>query len=308
MSEPRFQVTGLPAAHPSLTVATARQLLNDQFPQYARLPLGALSEGWDNAMIPLGDDLALRMPRLQGSEVSLLKERNLLTRLGSAWDFPYPRFVDMGKPGHGYPWPWGIVTWLPGHVAADTPLSEDGAAALGRALAQVHESSPPDAPFNQEQSISLAKRDEAIGALLDSNAETRGPYGETLVNGEAAVIWEEALAAPSPTRTVWSHADLHGFNVLTGADGSFAGIIDWGDIAGCDPAVDLGFIYTLTDAAGVAAALDSYGQTRPHDPGLTRRLRGIALNKSIDLAMRPSTRTSAMGWRGLIALGAALPG
>jgi aminoglycoside phosphotransferase (APT) family kinase protein len=296
-------VTGLPPAHPSVSVETAAALLADQFPEYAGLALGTMTYGWDNAMIRLGTELAVRMPRLDSAVGSLLKERDLLHRLGGRWTFPFPRIVEDGEPGHGYPWPWSIVTWLDGTPAVDSPLGVEGAASLGRALAQIHEPAPPDAPFNDEQSLRLSERDEDLATQLGALADRRGPHGERLSAGRAHELWDAALAAAPPAHAVWSHADLHGHNVLSGSGGQLAGIIDWGDISACDPAVDLGFVYALTGADGVAAAIASYADARPSDEALALRVRGVGLHASARLAASPSAETSAMGWRGLASLG-----
>ena len=296
-------MTGLPPAHPAVSVETAGLLVAEQFPQYAGLPLGPMTFGWDNAMVRLGSELAVRMPRLESTVGSLLKERDLLHGLGARWTFPFPRIVEDGEPGHGYPWPWSIVTWLDGTPAVDAPLAAGGAAALGRAIAQVHEPAPDDAPFNEEQSVQLSDRGDNLAMRLGEFEDRRGPHGERLAAGRAQALWDAALSAAGPTHAVWSHADLHGYNVLTERGGMLAGIIDWGDMSACDPAVDLGFVYTLTDAVGVAAAITEYAEARAYDEACALRVRGVGLHTCWRMAAWPSAATAAMGWRGLVSLG-----
>ncbi len=132
-----------------------------------------------------------------------------------------------------------------------------------------------------------------------------GPDGEQLDAGAALALWNAAAGLPEVPRDewVWSHADLHGGNVLSHA-GVFGGIADWGSMAACDPAVDLGFAYSLMPGAGVASMLREYGQlTGRVDDALVARARAIGLAKCVGIAMveRPASR--AMGWRGLEALG-----
>jgi len=278
-------------------------LVRHQFPHLAHLEPGAMTQGWDTAMIRLGPDLAVRLPRIEDAVGSVLKEQRLLSLLGARWTFPFPAVVERGEPGEGFPWPWSIVTWLPGSIAAHAPLNENGAAKLGAALTQVHTPAPADAPFNDEQSIGLHER--AALEHLATVRSTRGPAGEQLDEAAAVALWEGALdSPPGPTR-VWSHADLHGFNVLT-EDGDFAGIIDWGDLAHCDPAVDLGFVYTLTDRAGLKAAFAAYGADRQvNDPGLLTRAAAVGLDVSLRLAAYPAESTKEGAWRGLVSLGVA---
>ncbi|MGC4175868.1 phosphotransferase [Demequina sp.] len=296
-------MSNLPDAHPAVSAETARALVDSQFPQFAELPLGDMTFGWDNAMVRLGDSLAVRMPRIPESVGSLLKERDLLHRLGEAWTFPFPRIVGDGSPGHGYPWPWSIITWLPGSIAAERPLSADGAGDLGRALAQVHVPADPNAPLNSEQSVEMEARNDVTVSAMEAAAVTGGPRGEQLDLGLARSVWERALGAPGPQEQVWAHADLHAFNALTRDDGALAGIIDWGDMAACDPAVDLGFACMLTSAEGLEAMFDAYSETHPVDAALRARAHGIGLQKAARLAAWHEELTRATGWRGLASLG-----
>ncbi len=164
---------------------------------------------------------------------------------------------------------------------------------------------PDDAPFNIEQSIPMADRDAKVRERVDALAQRPGPRGESMNVDSALAIWDDALAATDHAEWVWSHADLHGANVLSHG-GDFGGIVDWGSMAMCDPAVDLGFTYTLMPRAGVDAAFAEYGRlTGRVSPDFGARARGIALSKSVGVALSPRPVTAAMGWRALVALGAA---
>src|SRR5579884_1325966 len=53
----------------------AADLLKSQFPELGHLPLRPVpSSGTENAMFRLGDELAVRLPRLPGAAEGLLKE------------------------------------------------------------------------------------------------------------------------------------------------------------------------------------------------------------------------------------------
>jgi len=269
------------------------------------LEIGSHSEGWDCAMYRLGTDLAVRLPRTASAVRFLLAETRWVPQLGAQWDFPFPEFPVVGEPGEGYPWQWAIVTWLPGDMAVDVPLLASEGPALGRALAQVHVVAPDDAPLNVEQSVPLASREEKTLQRLDVLAREGGPEGEQLDADAARAVWATARSLPEVPREdwVWSHADLHGGNVLSHS-GLFGGIADWGSMAACDPAVDLGFAYTLMPAEGVAAMVAEYGAlTGRVDDALVARARAIGLAKCVGVAMVERPVTRAMGWRGLEALG-----
>ena len=297
-----------PRAHESITPETVAALIAEQTPDFAHVEIGERFDGWDCAMFRLGDDFAARLPRTQLAVQFLQAEMHWVPQLSAGWDFPAPRFVAHGVPGHGFPWPWAVVTWVPGQMADVFPLRADAGVAVGRALAQVHTPAPEDAPFNIEQSIPMADRDLKVRERVASLSRGTGPSGEVLNVARALELWDIALAAKEHIEWVWSHADLHGANVLSN-DGAFGGIVDWGSMAMCDPAVDLGFTHTLMPREGVDAALAEYGRlTGRVDSHFLSRARGIALSKCVGVALSQRPVTSAMGWRGLVALGVAVQG
>lgn len=291
-----------PQAHSSITLDAVRELLATQAPQFAHLPIGEKFEGWDCAMFRLGDDLGVRLPRTEHAVRFLQAETHWVPRLSDAWEFPHPHFPFTGQPGAGYPWPWAIVSWLPGNMAIDVPLTAQAGPSVGRALAQVHVPAPPDAPFNIEQSIPMQARDLKVRERIVKVATL--PGGELDVDA-AVRVWDQALQAQEAHERVWSHGDLHGANVLSHG-GEFGGIVDWGSMAACDPAVDVGFMHLLMPREGVHAAIEAYGQqTGRVDAHFIARTRGVGLAKSLGVVMSDREVTRAMGWRGLEALGVA---
>lgn len=296
-----------PPAHPAITPELVRELVAEQHPEFSHLEVGPRFDGWDAAMFRLGDGLAARLPRTADAVRFLIAETTWLPVLSVDWTFPIPRFVAKGLPGGAFPWPWAVVTWLVGGTADVVPIRAADAGAIGAALAQVHQVAPPEAPHNVEQSIPMAARDAKVRERIGRLAASGGPDGWRLDARAAEEIWERALAAPEPGREefVWSHADLHGSNVLS-VDGAFGGILDWGSMAACDPAVDLGFVYSLTSREGVEAALAAYAEaTGRTGEDFEARVRGIGLAKCLNIALTVRPVAEAMGWRGLAALGVA---
>lgn len=306
-----------PTTHPSLTREAAEQLVAAQHPDLAELGLGERYDGWDMSTFRVGDELAVRLPRHVGAVESLEAEARWLGELSAAWTFPIPSVLRRGKPGAGYPWPWSIVTWLSGDIAANHPLDASEGPVVARALAEIHQPAPEDAPFNQNQSVAMAAREDellpAIEVLATAGTDherptARGPGGITCDIEKLRDMWREACDAPAlehdaqPER-VWCHADLHGNNVLSDS-GRFAGIIDWADMASCDPAVDLGFLYSLMPREGVESAWATYGElTGRNGEALHTRARGVAIDICAVHTQWPHPDGSAMGWRGLAALG-----
>jgi aminoglycoside phosphotransferase (APT) family kinase protein len=95
--------------------ATVRALLKDQFPHWADKRLLRIADsGTDNAIYRLGDDLGLRLPRIQWAEAQIERECRWLPMLAAELPTAVPVPLAEGRPGHGYPFPWLVHPWLEG--------------------------------------------------------------------------------------------------------------------------------------------------------------------------------------------------
>lgn len=219
--------------------ALVRRLLGEQLPQWAELPLERVpSDGTDNAIYRLGDDMAVRMPRYPSAAGQVTKEAQWVPRLAPhlPLDVPFP--LALGEPGDGYPWRWSVVTWLPGERASFEALSDPGDAAARlagfvRVLGGIDTGGgPPPGDHNFGRGAPLATRD---GYVRDALAQ----LGSDLDVGAAQAAWERALSAPEYSAPgVWIHGDLHGGNLLTNG-GRLTGVIDFGGLGVGDPACDV---------------------------------------------------------------------
>lgn len=289
--------------HPANTAETVRALLAEQHPDLLELGVGKEYEGADMVMYRVGDELAVRLPRSENTVASLEAEAHWLGLLSADWTFPFPRVLRRGVQGCGYPFPWSVVTWLPGSNAADVPLHADAGWDIGEAIADIHLPAPDDAPFNSEQSIALAERAWKVEWALETLAKRPGPHGQMCDVSAARGLWAQALAAPTSYSIVWSHADLHAYNVIS-LDGKFGGIVDWADLSRCDRAVDLGFLYGVLPAAGVDEALAAYQNlTGAMDDALLARTRGVGLAMSLSGACYDPGMIRDLNWRALGSLG-----
>jgi aminoglycoside phosphotransferase (APT) family kinase protein len=106
----------------TLSVATVRALVDEQFPQWRGLPVrSTVASGTVNAIFRIGDHLAARFPLklrdVQSTRRWLESEADAARELVGRTRFPTPAPVAIGEPGVGYPLPWSVQTWLPGVVA-----------------------------------------------------------------------------------------------------------------------------------------------------------------------------------------------
>jgi aminoglycoside phosphotransferase (APT) family kinase protein len=225
---------------------TATRLVRSQFPQWAHLPCAADPQaGTDNAIFRLGDELAVRLPKVFSSSDQLAKETIWLPRLGPGLPLAVPRFVGVGEPDRDYPWHWAVYEWIPGASpnAFQLPDPSRTAVALAtfiRAL-QTSESSdgPPPNIATGFRGADLSARDQFVRSAL---AE-RQAWMDTK---PVLAAWERALAVPpwsGPPR--WIHGDLHPGNLLFDETGAATGVIDWGAMAVGDPACDLMIAWNL---------------------------------------------------------------
>lgn len=92
-------------------------------------------------------------------------------------------------------------------------------------------------------------------------------------------MWADAVAAPDwDGPALWVHGDLHPANVLTD-NGTFCGVIDFGDLFAGDPACDLSAAWALLPD-GVVDRFHAAYRPAP-DAATLRRARGWAVLRAM---------------------------
>jgi len=218
-------------------VALVRRLLAAQFPEWAALPIERISSsGTVNALYRLGDDMVVRLPRMDWGVGAVDRELRWLPKLAPHLPVPISEPLAKGSPGEGYPWDWGVYRWLEGEnptVDSSATLARD----MARFVVRLHGVEPAGNP-PEGRGRSLARFDEtARGALvaLEGAVDTRA----------ATAAWDESLRAPEWSGPpLWVHGDLMPGNLLV-RDGGLVGVIDWGGFGVGDPACDLMVAWNL---------------------------------------------------------------
>ena len=240
-----------------------RRLVDEQLPHLAGLPLRRLPPvGTDNQLFRLGDELALRFPRIGWAAESPAREATWLPRLAPHLPLEVPAPVALGAPDHGYPWAWTVVPWLEGHAPRRERVGADCdgvpwvglAADLGAflvALRSVDASGGPRKPPGQRGS-DLSTADAWVREWTER-------AGDRVDRGAVLAAWEESLAAPVwDGPPVWVHCDVHPGNVLV-RDGRLSAVIDWGGLGTGDPAIELNAAWTFLPPGAVATYRDALG-------------------------------------------------
>ncbi|MEP4485619.1 MAG: aminoglycoside phosphotransferase family protein [Halioglobus sp.] len=244
-----------PKAELLIDAALANTLLESQHPDLLGLSIEIVESGWDNAMIRLGSDLALRLPRRSAADPLVLSEQLWLPVLAPRLTLPVPTPLRIGTPTAVYPFHWSVLHWLPGEASDVSPPDSSEASRFAQFLRSLHDmkvdSYPPKNPVRDcpltDKKLDTEKRLEFLGSKTD------------WITPQIMATWNAALAARIDLPTSWIHGDLHSRNVLV-FNHKLSAIIDWGDMCGGDPATDLAAIWSLFEDEGARnCVLNAYG-------------------------------------------------
>ncbi|WP_242424908.1 phosphotransferase, partial [Frankia sp. EI5c] len=241
---------------------------------------------WGNQMWRLGDELAVRIQRMDTDPDNQLKERRWLPLLAPRLPLPIPVPVRSGAPSERFPKIWTVMTWVPGRPLDHGSItrSEHAADTLAAFLRALHVAAPGDAPADAGRGAHPRHFTDGFDRFLDA-------VDDDLIGSDAAdlqavqavqAVWDDAVAAPAwEGPPVWVHGDLHPANVVV-ADGTLAGVVDFGDLFAGDPAVDLAAAWVLLPAGAAARFFAAYAAA---DESTVRRARGLAALKSLFLML-----------------------
>lgn len=268
-----------PDAEHTITIDLVQALLAEQAPSLAQLPLSPWAGGWDNEMFRLGDSLLVRLPRRAAGAPLMEHEIAWVPFIAGqvSVDTPVPIFV--GRPGQGYPWPWSVVPWLPGRRAAEIEASgRDGLAEpLADVLHDLHTTAPPLAPQNPFRDGSLNTPE----ANARFRARLRG-ISDGVDQDAVAARWEAWRTTPDwDGPDLWVHGDLHPLNLIVDDAGGLSGVIDWGDLTGGDPAVDLATSWLTFTPSGREAFVARANTSGAYDADTWARARAWALHLAV---------------------------
>ncbi|QAY60736.1 phosphotransferase [Microbacterium protaetiae] len=265
----------MPAAEIDVTGDLVARLLAAQHPDLADRPMVIGANGWDNVMVRLGDDLAVRVPRRAAAAALVEHEQLVLPRLARRLPVAVPVPVRVGRPTDFFPWSWSVVPWLAGEPAFRQPASaRDGwAGDLADALVALHMPADADAPHNPVRGEPLAERADIVRARIDR----ADPTGRLRARYDA-----DAAAPRHPGPPLWIHGDPHPFNMLADASGLRA-LIDFGDVTAGDPATDLATAWLTFTPHGRRAFVARYTERTGADAALWARARAWAARMTSSL-------------------------
>jgi aminoglycoside phosphotransferase (APT) family kinase protein len=260
--------------HP-IDAALVRRLVRAQFPAWGHLAVTPVeSWGTDHAIFRLGDELAVRLPRIAGATGQARKELRWLPRLAPQLPVPIPLTLALGDSGEGYPWEWSVCQWLEGEPTAPGGVDAAFAAGLARFLTALWSidtaDGPPPATARSNRGGPLRARDPAVRDAIEA-------LGGEVDAAAVTAIWEADAAAPAWDRPpVWIHGDVLPGNLLA-AGGRLAGVIDFGCLGIGDPACDVMAAWALLPRGARATFREALGL----DDATWARGRGWALSVAL---------------------------
>lgn len=231
-------------------VDVVRALLAGHCPSLAHEDIRhAPASGSSNWVFRVGEEHAVRLPRSQEYVGDLQKEARWLPRLAPDLPVAVPDVVFLGTPTDLFPWPWTVVTWVPGMPPDDLDPSAQRTLAqdLGRFVGALHaidtagvEPGPEHWGYRAGEPVT-AQSDRWL-------ARAAGDLRDLFDPGQVRQAWSRLRDVPPPSvPPCWIHTDLSAENLLVAPDGRLTGVIDFGGVGVGDRSVDLLYAWGMFD-------------------------------------------------------------
>lgn len=254
-----------------VNLSLARDLINEQFPQFSMLPITPVNTvGTVNHVYRLGQELYIRLPRVK-EWADIEKEWYWISYLAPRLSLKIPEPIALGKPTASYPVNWGIYKWIEGNNYSEELIHDETEAAkdLADFVNELHSLDvPTDAPKAGRLPL-LELNQKTLESIYDA--------GDLLEKDRVLAAWEDACKASVWNgKPVWIHADLLRPNLLVHS-GRLAAIIDFGGVGIGDPAFDLIPAWTIFNSQGRKVFRNSIHA----DKDTWLRARGYALHQAV---------------------------
>jgi aminoglycoside phosphotransferase (APT) family kinase protein len=232
--------------NPEITLSMVRDLVAEQFPLWAYLPIRSVElGGLDNRTFRLGEEMSIRLPSAKGYVLQVQKEQKWLSVLAPHLSFSIPEPLAMGHPSMDYPWNWSIYRWIEGENA-DVLLMDDlqlklFASHLARFLNELHKIDTAGGPFSGPHNCYRGDSPSVYDAEARSAIhQLRGFMDVDPITS----VWQKAISSKWDKGPVWIHGDFSAGNILV-KDKRLAAVIDFGCMGVGDPACDLVIAWTF---------------------------------------------------------------
>ncbi|PPE03047.1 aminoglycoside phosphotransferase family protein [Holospora curviuscula] len=227
------------------TLDLARELIAEQFPEYASLPIiDVEKQGHDNRTYRLGEHMLIRMPTAEDYALKVPKEQELLPQLEKRLSINISAPINVGQPSKDYPYPFSIYKWLPGRsvnlLVLDNEVLEQLAFDLAKFLKELQAISDVEGPEPGQHNW---WRGDHVSVYDKGAREQIAELAEIIDVTRALALWDQACATRCNKAPIWIHGDFAIGNILMDGE-KLSAVIDFGGAAVGDPACDLVIAWT----------------------------------------------------------------
>ena len=254
-----------------IDAALIRRLLTDQFPHLAERSITVVrSTGTVNAIFRLGNDLCVRLPRVETWAESLDRERIWLPKLAPHISLTIPMPLAQGRPANWYPYPWAIYHWIDGSPYQEDLIGDERRVAydLVNFILELRSIDMLGAPRGGRRP--LVELDAATRSAIES---ARGVIDTETISA----AWTRSLESPPwDGKPVWIHGDLLRSNLLI-QGGRLYAVLDFGGVGIGDPGADVVPAWSVFNKVG----RETFRQALAVDDDTWSRARGYALHQAL---------------------------
>ncbi len=246
-----------------MTTEQAQGLISAAFPQFRGRHAVFLAEGWDFQVFEVGTEWIFRFPKREESASRLTKEYHLLSDLGQWVSLPCPDYQcfceshgDSGRPFAGYI----KIPGTPGDVAPamDWPAI---ARQLGIFLGELH-----TYPVDRALEAGAPREKHVVAQWREKTLATLDDIDDLPVDRQDLSEYLSDLSGSAKDAPRLVHNDLWAEHILIDPHTlDVSGIIDWGDAAVGDRAVDLAPVHAWRGEQGLRDVLAHYPATLTSD-------------------------------------------
>lgn len=225
------------------------------FPELQPRRVAFLGEGWDSTAFQVNDQWVFRFPKRSEVEAQLLVEVEVMPRLAQEAPLMVPDFRFLGRPTQLFPRHFGGYEIIPGKSAIGLDPSSSAVKQwvpdLARFLSWLHGFSPHEAARLGVQSLDVNRLVEEFKKGVFEEFEALRRFDDKPLDA-----WYHYLktgpkikptSTPKPTSsaaTVLVHGDLAAEHILYDPHSMvMTGVIDWSEMALCDPSVDFAALF-----------------------------------------------------------------
>jgi aminoglycoside 2''-phosphotransferase len=254
-----------------MSTESYRAIIAACFPDLPITSCAVHSQGWDSVVVRVDDTFIFRFPKRPDVELQYRVEARLLPELSATLSVAVPRFEFLWPGSPTYPHSFVGYRMIAGQSLDATLLrslqAEPLAAQLGRAIAELHrfpavQAAKAGVPGGDGQHWRAEYRElyeriqTRVFPLLSAAARARcAAQFEAFLQNEAYFRFRPTLI----------HRDLNAEHILVDpARNAVSGIIDWGDAAIGDPAIDFTGLYAELDREFMDQVLAHYDAAGDH--------------------------------------------